>query len=93
MTATTVHVEYKVSRRHASSTGDYHAVLNGDLLVGNLIRQRGDALCKRRSKFWRLDPRNDGSPITCPRCLELMARYQIAAPDKERCPRGEGEAL
>lgn len=74
----TAHVGYAYTpRQGALSTSSGHAVLEQPLQVGRLVRERGDALCRPRRRFWGLESVNDQRDITCPNCAARAERYGV----------------
>lgn len=81
----TAHVEYAFQPREgARSAGGYHAILDQPLTAGRLVRERGDALCRPRRKFWGLAPGNDTGQPTCPPCKDRVARYGVTMQERKQ---------
>jgi hypothetical protein len=79
MSDLTGHVRYAFNRSQgASSNGKYHLVLDQPLHAGRLNREKGDALCKPRSKFWGLDRGSPRAVVDCPVCLQRAQQHGIS---------------
>jgi hypothetical protein len=77
----TGHIRYAFNRRQgASSNGNYHLVLDQPLHAGRLNREKGDALCKPRTKFWGLDQGSAQAVVDCPVCLKRARQHGVTVP-------------
>ena len=59
--------------------GGHHLVLDRPFVSGRLRRDKDDALCKPRIKFWGLLSEPDAYEI-CARCRELAGRHGLTLP-------------
>lgn len=64
-------------RQGAMTIARTHAALTGPFEHGRLRRERSDALCKPRQRFWGLEPTEDYREVDCPTCIERIKRYGI----------------
>ena len=66
------------------SGGSHYVVRHGVLNAQRLRREPGDALCKRKGKFWGLMVRagDDRREPTCKRCREIAARLGVTLPQE-----------
>lgn len=77
----TAHTGSAYTRRQGEfSRSRKHAVLDQPLTGGRLLRDRGDALCRRFGDFWGLEDA-PGHPVTCPTCITRAERYGVILAD------------
>jgi hypothetical protein len=56
------------------------------VVQGRLRREKSDALCKPRRKFWGLDRVESNQEVTCARCKALLARLDAGPPQPDDPP-------
>lgn len=76
--ATSFYPAYAYSPRQGDMTiARTHAALADSFQRGRFRRERGDALCKPRDRFWGLEPTEDYREVDCPTCVDRARRYGI----------------
>lgn len=74
-------------RETALYGGADHVVVEEEVRVGRIHRVQGDALCKRRGRFWGLNRGGEDHVPSCRRCIEIAERA-IAAPESAKTSPG-----
>lgn len=65
----------------ASYGGGDHLVVEAPLDAGRIHRQRGDALCRPRHKFWGLTATEFRGQRLCPKCVAIATRLGLSLPE------------
>lgn len=75
------HIEHAYTPRETALYGGAdHVVVEQEVRVGGIHRSEGDALCKRRDRFWGLNRGGEDHVPSCQRCIAVAERA-IAEPD------------
>jgi hypothetical protein len=70
------HIEHAYTPREtASYGGGDHIVVDEEVCIGRIRRDVGDALCKKRWRFWGLMPGGEDHAPNCTRCIEIAGRF------------------
>ena len=69
------HIEHAYTPRETGSYGGRdHVVVEEEVRIGRIRRNRGDALCKTRWAFWGLNRGGEDHEPSCVRCIEIAER-------------------